>query len=170
MLARLPLSCPEDGIPDADWMGDPVIANVTFEGRRITIVSCHGAPVRTAASARERQARAVAEYARGLGHPCIVMGDFNSTPFNVAYGILAGGLKDAWRVAGRGFGHTFPGPGWINAGGDGLPRPLRRFVPHWLMRIDHIFVSDHWRPLYARVSLLHGGSDHRAVVADLALV
>jgi endonuclease/exonuclease/phosphatase family metal-dependent hydrolase len=97
------------------------------------------------------------------------MGDFNSTPLNGAHSILRRGLLDVWRDAGRGLGHTVPGPAWSNARGDGLPRPLRRFIPHSLLRIDHVFVTDHWRAVYARVSSRHGGSDHRPVVADLAL-
>jgi endonuclease/exonuclease/phosphatase family metal-dependent hydrolase len=125
--------------------------------------------VRTPASARERQALILVEYARGLDRPCVVLGDFNSTPLNEAYAILRRGLRDVWRDAGRGLGHTFPGSAWSSARGDGLPRPLRRFIPHWLLRIDHVFVTAHWRAVSARVSPLHGGSDHRPVFADLAL-
>lgn len=169
LLSRLPLTASSDTIPDPDWIGDPAIASLSFDGRDVTVVSLHAAPVRTPASARDRQARALVAYALKLNHPCILMGDFNTTPFNEAYGILIHDLRDAWRAAGRGLGHTFPGPAWSHAFGDGLPRPLRRFVPHWLIRIDYVFVTPHWRPLDARTSPQHGSSDHRPVIADLTL-
>jgi endonuclease/exonuclease/phosphatase (EEP) superfamily protein YafD len=170
LISRLQFTvCPAE-LQDPDWIGEPIVATFAFAGRDVTAVCCHSAPVRTSPAARERQSRALVAYARGLNRPCAILGDFNATPSNQSYSILCHGLRDVWRSAGRGLGHTFPGPAWTRAQGDGLPRPLRRFVPHWLMRIDHIFVSEHWWPLYARVSLVHGGSDHRAVVADLALV
>jgi vancomycin resistance protein VanJ len=169
LISRLPFAQSADALPDPDWIGDPIIATLAFDGGDITVISCHTAPVRTPAAARERQARALVAYARDLGRPCIVLGDFNSTPLNDAYSILRRGLRDVWRDAGRGLGHTFPGPAWSHARGDGLPRPLRRLIPHWLLRIDHVFVTAHWRAVSARVSHQHGGSDHRPVVADLVL-
>jgi endonuclease/exonuclease/phosphatase (EEP) superfamily protein YafD len=169
LISRLPFTPSPDILPDPDWIGDPIIATLTVDGRDVTAVCCHTAPVRTPAAARERQARALVDYARRLDEPCIVLGDFNSTPLNEAYRILCRDLRDVWRDAGRGLGHTFPGPAYSNARGDGLPRPLRRFIPHWLLRIDHIFVTEHWRAVSARVSPQHGGSDHRPVVADLCL-
>jgi endonuclease/exonuclease/phosphatase (EEP) superfamily protein YafD len=169
LISRIPLTASPDTIPDRDWIGDPVIATLSFAGRDVSILSCHAARVVAPARARERQARALVEYARNLNTPCIVMGDFNSTPLNGAYRILARGLIDAWHAAGRGLGHTFPGPAWNTASGDGLPKSLRRIVPRWLIRIDYIFVSRHWRPICARIGPLDGSSDHRPLEADLRL-
>jgi endonuclease/exonuclease/phosphatase (EEP) superfamily protein YafD len=169
LLSRIPLTPSPDTIPDPDWLGDPVIATLSFEGRDVTVISCHAARVVAPASARERQARALVDYARNLQQPCIVMGDFNTTPSNVAYRMLTRGLDDVWRKVGRGLGHTFPGPAWNTASGDGLPRPLRRLVPRWLLRIDYILVTRHWGAISARTSPFDGSSDHRPLIADLTL-
>jgi endonuclease/exonuclease/phosphatase (EEP) superfamily protein YafD len=40
----------------------------------------------------------------------------------------------------------------------------------WLVRIDYIFHSPHWITLDARLAKFDGVSDHRGVVAVLALV
>jgi endonuclease/exonuclease/phosphatase (EEP) superfamily protein YafD len=39
----------------------------------------------------------------------------------------------------------------------------------WLVRIDYIFHSPHWKTLDARLAKFDGVSDHRGVVAVLAL-
>lgn len=169
LLSRVPLTPSSDLLPDPDWIGDPVIANLDVADHEVSVICCHAAPVKTAAVARERQARLLVEYTNRLNRPCIILGDFNTTTRNVAYRILTRGLRDAWRDAGRGFGHTFPGPAWARAAGDGLPPPLRRLVPHWLIRIDYVFVTRHWRVCGARTARVDGSSDHRPVVAELNL-
>jgi endonuclease/exonuclease/phosphatase (EEP) superfamily protein YafD len=169
MISRIPFTPLLAALPDGDWIGDAIIAGLDFEGRAITVVGCHAAPVKLRAIARERQARALVRYGRRIERPYIVMGDFNSTPQHVAYQILARGLQDVWLAAGRGLGHTFPGAAWSRAQGDGLPAPLRPFIPRWLIRIDHIFVSAHWRAAAARTGPAYGGSDHRPVIAELML-
>lgn len=81
--------------------------------------------------------------------PFIVTGDFNSTPHNWVYGRLKGdlGLRDAFKVGGRGWGATYHAD---------LP----------FARIDYVLVSPAWAVVSAHVpeaSL----SDHRPVVARL---
>jgi endonuclease/exonuclease/phosphatase (EEP) superfamily protein YafD len=169
MISRIPFTSVEEALSDRDWIGQAIVIALDFEGRSITVVGCHAAPVKLRAIARERQARALVRYARSIGRPFIVMGDFNSTPLHVAYQILARSLQDVWLAAGRGLGHTFPGAAWSRAKGDGLPAPLRPFIPHWLIRIDHVFVSEHWQPVVARTGPSRGGSDHRPIIAELML-
>jgi endonuclease/exonuclease/phosphatase (EEP) superfamily protein YafD len=38
------------------------------------------------------------------------------------------------------------------------------------VRIDYVFYSSHWRAAAARLGPWDGGSDHRPVVAELALL
>ena len=58
-------------------------------------------------------------------------------------------LTDAFAVAGRGYGHTFP-----------------RVLPMW--RIDYVLISAHWTAERCAVGRV-GGSDHLPLVADLRL-
>jgi endonuclease/exonuclease/phosphatase (EEP) superfamily protein YafD len=70
-------------------------------------------------------------------------------------------LDNAHWEAGWGFGFSFPSS----------DRPLRgRFQIPSLVRIDHIFYSDHFYVLNARTLPTAGGSDHLPVVAELSLV
>jgi endonuclease/exonuclease/phosphatase family metal-dependent hydrolase len=64
-------------------------------------------------------------------------------------------------------GHTFPG-----AVNEWSSRPaVGPFaVPQWLVRIDYVFHSAHFRAVTARTAQSDGVSDHRGVVVRLALV
>ena len=42
-------------------------------------------------------------------------------------------------------------------------------VPRWLIRIDYVFHSRHWRAVSARNGRIDGKSDHRPVIATLVL-
>lgn len=97
----------------------------------------------------DRQGRAVAQVARAAPPPAIVLGDFNSPPHGPAHRHLSRFGADAFAAAGRGFGYTYS-----------AHRPL--------VRIDHIFVGPGLRVLRAWTPQVHG-SDHRPVVADIAL-
>ena len=87
--------------------------------------------------------------------PKIVAGDFNLTPFNESFRQIAAHLREVHALAGRGFGMTYPAPArtW------GLALPL--------VRIDHIFVSTHFRPLASKRLPDHGGSDHFPVMTEI---
>ena len=76
-------------------------------------------------------------------------------------------MHDAWREAGWGFGHTFPGEPTPERGGS-RPVLLGVPVPTWLVRIDYIFHSDALVTIAARVGPGDGDSDHRPVVATLS--
>jgi len=63
-------------------------------------------------TSRRKQIRRVEDYVRSSPYPVIVCGDFNDTPYSVAYGRLRRLLANAFEDAGRGFGfsyHRLPG-------------------------------------------------------------
>lgn len=105
-------------------------------------------------SDRMTQARLLAADLHALDRPVIVAGDLNSpTASLVVRTLLDTGLRDAFSVAGLGYGYT-----WGHS--------LRfRFS---FLRIDHILVSREFR--VARSFVGHAaGSAHRPVIADLYL-
>lgn len=89
----------------------------------------------------------------------VVVGDFNMTDQSDAYTILAQLLRDTHRMAGWGFGHTFP-----------AYRGRFRQIPIFprMVRIDMILYTDALVALDSYVSEHHGESDHLPVVATLA--
>lgn len=106
----------------------------------------------------EPRLRAILERAQRVEGPLIVAGDFNTSDRQPLYGLLQQRLQDAYREAGWGLGYTFPS----GAGGS-----WQRLFP--LMRIDYIFHDGAWRTREALTERLPG-SDHRAVVTELALL
>lgn len=95
--------------------------------------------------------------------PVILAGDFNLNDLSEDYYRITARYVDAYRAAGWGFGFTSPdwshdqsreGPGFL---------PLRG-------RIDYIFHSRDIRAIEARVWPTSGGSDHRPVLARLAVL
>lgn len=87
-----------------------------------------------------RSARRVADGGRGAN---VVVGDFNAPPESRIQREVWGDLRNAWSIAGLGFGHT-RFSGWIRA------------------RIDHVLVDEGWTVVRASVDP-DVGSDHRAV-------
>lgn len=79
----------------------------------------------------------------------IVAGDFNVPARMQSLAPLRASFRDAWKVAGSGWGATVP-----------------EFLP--LTRIDHVWVSEDIEILSVRVRKL-AGSDHRAVIVDFDL-
>lgn len=96
----------------------------------------------------------------------IITTDFNVGDQNTPYGIVTRELGDAWRAAGWGLGHTFPG-----ALSPGSSRPVIHgiAVPKWLLRIDYVFYSRDWHVCWARIGPWDAVSDHRPVLAHLVL-
>jgi endonuclease/exonuclease/phosphatase family metal-dependent hydrolase len=145
-----------------------------WNDRRVTLVNFHMTPttgisslsrVERSARLREAEARLLADLARDSG-PAIVGGDANCTSLSMPYRILTGDLVDAWREAGFGLGHTFPGSDIPESD---RPRLGSWYVPQWLARIDYILHSEEWETLSARLARFDGISDHRGVVAVLRL-
>jgi endonuclease/exonuclease/phosphatase (EEP) superfamily protein YafD len=100
------------------------------------------------------QARTLARELAGSGGPLVVAGDLNAPEASpVIRALLAVGLRDAFSSAGRGYGYTH---------GHSL-RPRHDFL-----RIDHILVSPQIGVMDSFVGQSNA-SDHRPVIADLAL-
>jgi vancomycin resistance protein VanJ len=91
--------------------------------------------------------------------PVILGGDFNSPEQSEIFKLLAKHLHNAHTEAGRGFGFTFPKS--LNVKNRLIP-----FLP--LVRIDHIFFSDHFTALHSATADEAYGSDHLPVIARLA--
>jgi vancomycin resistance protein VanJ len=91
--------------------------------------------------------------------PLILGGDFNAPDRSEIFRLLARHLHNAHTEAGKGFGFTFPAS--LSMGNRLLP-----FFP--LVRIDHIFFSDHFSVLHAATADDAYGSDHLPVTARLA--
>lgn len=148
-----------------------ILAYVDIGGREILFMQFHAVPpslgnLHATVRLREQQAQNIADFAQSLDIPFIAAGDFNATDTSLAYANMTSVLSDSWKEAGWGTGHTFPG-----AAGHGSSRlqvgPL--VVPQWLVRIDYIFHSNEWQTLSADIGPWDGQSDHRPVMATLAL-
>jgi endonuclease/exonuclease/phosphatase family metal-dependent hydrolase len=93
-----------------------------------------------AMAARLGLARAFAREVSREALPALVAGDFNLPDLGPGYRALAAEMTDAFDVAGRGYGYTFPGV---------TRNPLALFRP-WL-RLDYQFAGAGWRVVECRV-------------------
>lgn len=169
-ISKYPLRESGETLP-LQWVGEPQVLILDWHGQEVKLINFHMwaiglRPLKYVGlnyRAREAQALFLADFARIMAreHPLIVSGDANVTDRSDAYRLISDVLIDSWRESGFGFGHTYPG-----AAGFRLPG-LRWHLPRWLFRIDYIFHSNHWQAVDARLADSDGGSDHRAVVADL---
>ncbi|MHB1416888.1 MAG: endonuclease/exonuclease/phosphatase family protein [Chloroflexota bacterium] len=155
-------------------------ATADVNGRAVTVLNVHPprptlgfrrigpvpVPTRFDTARRDRALRAIVARAQAIAGPLVVLGDFNTSDRDPAYGLLAGALDDTFRVAGWGPGYTFPSrssfDGWPSQGG-GIEI---FYLP--VVRIDYVFTSPGWTPTGAQVVNVPG-SDHLSVVADLVL-
>ena len=83
------------------------------------------------------------------GRPLILGGDFNAPHGDKVFGLFRGRLTDAFNKAGVGWGNTFSNH-------------------HPLVRIDQLWLDDHFRPLSVRAQRSER-SDHRMVICDLII-
>jgi vancomycin resistance protein VanJ len=172
-ISRLPLRATGETLPGA-WVGRPQILMLDFGGTEVLVVNAHpfathlGPPAAIERTVRDRyaQAQALVAFARTHPGPLLYPSDCNLSGQNADYRLLATAWRDAWPAAGRGFGHTYPGADFSGRGRFTFG-PL--VVPRWLVRIDYIWHSPHWRATGARVGPWDGHSDHRPVVARLVL-
>jgi endonuclease/exonuclease/phosphatase (EEP) superfamily protein YafD len=179
VISRYPLRLSTDTLPGR-WIGAPQLLQLDWQGTPVTILHVHTIPttafidfiripqsIEASIRNREENMRALAAYvAAHRDEPIIGTGDFNMTDQNTSYRIIASELRDTWREAGWGLGHTFPSTN-LNA----MPLPsLANSSPFmWLVRIDYIFHSSHWRAVSADLGNWDGQSDHRPVIVRLVL-
>jgi vancomycin resistance protein VanJ len=180
VISRYPLHPTGETLP-GEWIGTPQVLVLDFDRTTVTLLHSHtfatnwgrgrdlpSAPARIEWSVRERerQARAIVDFVAVHPGPFIALADLNAGDQSTAYALVVDVLTDSWREAGWGLGHTFPGaasPGSSRTTIAGIA------VPMWLVRIDYIFHSDHWRAVSAWIGPWDGVSDHRPVVAKLIL-
>jgi vancomycin resistance protein VanJ len=148
-------------------------AVLDLDGVRVTVLVAHPPPPRLARTGlRDRpggaeQLTALVATAKAIEGPLLVLGDFNMTRMHEGYKRLEeAGLRDVYRLAGRGAGFTTPTRlATFAQRGSAFGRiPLPP-----VLRIDYVWVSGHWQPLEAWIGG-DAGSDHLPVVARVALV
>ncbi|HWC29286.1 MAG TPA: endonuclease/exonuclease/phosphatase family protein [Dehalococcoidia bacterium] len=170
VISRLPfeaVSVPD--LHDVGWISPPTVVELQFEGQQVLFVRVHSASGARHFEARERQAHLLSEFASTAQQPVIIAGDFNTTDRNDSYEILTEHLYDAWEKVGSGLGNTFPGASKEVTPGSSRPDMWGIDVPQWLIRIDYVFCTYDWEPVDARIGPWDGGSDHRPVIAEVAL-
>jgi endonuclease/exonuclease/phosphatase (EEP) superfamily protein YafD len=173
VLSRYPLN-PIDATLAGQWVGSPQVLDLSFGGRAITLINFHAIPpgnhtpavLRRSVREREHQARELVAFAAARSGPVIALGDLNAADRSTAYAVLTNSLADAWRTAGWGLGHTFPGAA---SAGSARPAIAGIPVPMWLVRLDYVFHSDDWQTLAVWIGPWDGISDHRPVAAKLLL-
>jgi vancomycin resistance protein VanJ len=116
-------------------------------------------PLRYGTNTRDaemRRIREVIDSDLAAGGRLVVIGDFNLTDREPAYGDLVGGLWDAHREVGLGLGATWR-PGAVD------------FLPFGVLRIDHVFGGPGTRPLTIGEDCAPRHSDHCIVRARVAI-
>jgi endonuclease/exonuclease/phosphatase (EEP) superfamily protein YafD len=169
IVSRLPFKLLGVDLRAFQWIGVPMIAQVDFNGSPFVLVNAHNTSGSALVADRERQARLLTDFVAKQTLPVILMGDFNALDTNESYGIVAAHMHDAWREVGSGLGNTFPGASKDVTPGSKRPRILGIDLPKWLIRIDYVFCSYDWQPISARIGPWDGHSDHRPVIAEVAL-
>jgi vancomycin resistance protein VanJ len=173
VISRYPL------LSDEYWRNDHLTVAlghqrvvIDFKGTLITLYNAHpihpfftkiGQPFN--AELRGQEIDSVLVRAAKDNGPVLIAGDFNMNDQSEDYKRITSRYHDAYREVGWGFGFTFPDFAQVNARPAILPFVWMRPVA----RIDYVFHSDHWQAIEARVWPSSGGSDHRPVLAHLAL-
>jgi endonuclease/exonuclease/phosphatase (EEP) superfamily protein YafD len=144
LLSRTPITATTPLGEDAGSLS----ADLTLGGQEVRVLAVHPSwPVDDLAAWRDDQALVLAEAERGVD---LVLGDLNATADHGAIRALAeAGLRDVAEVANQGWQPTWPS----------RPFPL--------VAIDHVLVGPRLAGLASR-TLAVGGSDHRAVIAEVA--
>ena len=153
ILSRLPIA---DG-GAIDVAGSPMTrADIVTAAGAFRLVNVHTvAPLGESESATWRaQLAALSAMPGEFGGPLVMAGDFNATADHAPMAALLGsGARDAFVVAGRGVGATWPQ--W--------PGPM---IP--VMRLDHVLVDGGIAVRSAQVQH-NPGSDHRRLSVELAI-
>lgn len=155
LLSRYPIQSADMRVFGSD--NTQLVTTLDIDGLTVTVVAAHPPRPRLSLRGYVFDEGAVDDYRQlaaigAAGGPTIIMGDFNNTDQSDNYRIMrAAGLTDSFRAVGSGFGNTFPARLW--------PMPP--------VRIDFVWVTDHFEPQRAEVGP-DGGSDHYPVVVDLS--
>ncbi|WHT17597.1 endonuclease/exonuclease/phosphatase family protein [Crossiella sp. CA-258035] len=149
IYSRLPLH--GGGLLAAPTTWGQTVAKVEVGGRAIRLVGVHTLyPLGDA----EKWGRDLAALRVAAGPDVVMLGDFNATLDHASMrGLLAAGLVDTHAELGRGWAPTWPSGWWVPP----------------LMQLDHVLHGAGLRGVSVGEHTL-GGSDHRMVVAELALV
>lgn len=159
-------------------------AVIRFQGRDIHLLNCHLYPsghamiqlifgrrtlnnfivhTRNAYLRRIREAEQLAAFAATLEGPVIMAGDFNDTPNSKIHRLFSQRFNNTFARSGWGLGTTF---GHYSLKGSASPR--WHFLIFDFLRIDHVFLSPHFKATSAQV-LPIDASDHRPVICEVAL-
>jgi endonuclease/exonuclease/phosphatase (EEP) superfamily protein YafD len=137
-------------------LGNPR-ATLELAGAVLTVQSVHtNPPMPLGVGPWQQDLRVLGQVAAGTPGPLIAMGDYNASSDHRSFRALlaVGGLRDADDARGRGLVRTWPTDrGWR------LPA---------FAQLDHVLVSCQLAVLGVHERTLPG-TDHRAVIADLAL-
>jgi vancomycin resistance protein VanJ len=160
LLSRHPFI--EHQIVEGETAKPYLTAVLSVDGRELTVINAHPPPPKWGRWHGWYYSRGVEEIPHFVdlvttGEPTILMGDFNAADQSPDYQLLAdAGLHDAFREAGWGFGSTWPDR-----------EKVVRWVEDPVIRIDYVWYTDHFTAQRAWVGP-STGSDHRAVLAELA--
>jgi endonuclease/exonuclease/phosphatase (EEP) superfamily protein YafD len=142
------------------WIGDPQAVRIELPEGPVMVLHVHFTQGRN----RDVNASQVTAWAASQAEPVVVVGDLNATDLSDTHGILTdGGLQDAWREVGWGYGSTFP---MVDNIVPYLSGPM--FSPKKLIRIDYVFHTDDLRAIDVERLPWDGQSDHLAVVAEFS--
>ena len=101
--------------------------------------------------------------------PAVLLGDLNTREWTDTYAdILAAGLKDAYRSAGDGAGHTLPVRLGLWKRLQSINRMMRWIPLLPMIRVDYIWYTDSLTAITAWVGA-DAGSDHLPVLARLVI-
>ncbi|MBB3089969.1 endonuclease/exonuclease/phosphatase family protein [Nocardioides albus] len=123
-------------------------ATIDVRGQRLDFYSTH--LEHSSQDIRQHQTTEIVDLV-DEADPAIVVGDFNAYPDAPEIATLTAAFDDAWEVAGRGDGFTYPAE-----------------EPHG--RIDNLYVTDRVRPVTAEVVMADPvASDHLPVVSRVVI-
>jgi vancomycin resistance protein VanJ len=141
--------------------------NVSFGNRKIDLIDVHlptpaikasklgflPIPIDYNTNKQDEIYPTLIDRVRAIDRPLLVVGDFNTSDRDRNYRSFSKLLTNAFQETGWGLGFTYP-----------IKSPIE--IP--LVRIDHIFYSQHWQAKAAWINKGRG-SDHQYLVAKLQL-
>lgn len=142
-----------------------VRAVLDVNGQPVTVFSVHPATpgfnydpfLHYDASLRSADVAGLVERVTDTPNPTLLMGDFNMTRHSNDWRTIHGaGFRDAYLIAGQGYGMTYPSPGRYPLG------------IGFVVRIDYIFVGQGFGAHFAWVDE-DVGADHKPVFAEVVL-